>query len=189
MNKSETIIELAKALNATQLNLENATKSANNPFFKSKYADLAEVLSCIKAVAMDNGLSFTQMPSYSEGVVSVETMLIHNSGEWISSVCSSPAPKLDPQGIGSAITYLRRYSLSAVFGLAQEDDDGNSQQGSAPQSSNSDDKPWYNDFEAQKDLMIIKIKSGETDASGILNNLRNKFKVSKEIASKIEGLK
>jgi len=127
MNKSETICELAKAMCSMQLELENATKSTTNPFFKAKYADLAEVLRCIKGVAMEHGLSFTQMPSYIDGVVSVETMLMHSSGEWIVSTCSAPASKLDPQGIGSAITYLRRYSLAAVFGLAQEDDDGNSQ--------------------------------------------------------------
>jgi len=185
MNKSESIKELASALCKTQLLLENATKSADNPFFKSKYADLSEVLSCVKAAAMDKGLSFTQMPSYNDGVVSVETMIMHESGEWISSVCSSPAPKLDPQGIGIAITYLRRYSLSAVFGLAQEDDDGNSQQAKTPQA---DDKPWYNSFELQKDMMIAKIKSGENDAKGILKSLRANYKVSKEVASKIEEL-
>ena len=128
MNKSESISEIAKALCAAQGEITNATKSSENPFFRSKYADLSEVLNCIKPVIVKHGLSFTQMPGYIDGIVSVETMVLHTSGEWISSKCESPAPKLDPQGIGSAITYLRRYSLSAVFGLTQADDDGNSQQ-------------------------------------------------------------
>ena len=80
MNKSESIKELASALCKARLLLENATKSADNPFFKSKYADLSEVLSCVKAAAMGEGLSFTQMPSYNDGVVSVETMIMHESG-------------------------------------------------------------------------------------------------------------
>ena len=187
MNKSASITELAKALCAMQLELENATKSSENPFFKSKYADLAEVLRCIKEVAMKHGLSFTQMPSYEQNTVFVETMLMHSSGEWISSVCGSPAPKLDPQGIGSAITYLRRYSLASVFGLAQEDDDANGQQGTAP-ASEEIDLPWFNDF----DNMAVKFKesidAGERTPDQIIKNLCKGYKVSKQVREQIKQL-
>jgi len=126
MNKSESIKELATALAKAQGELSNASKSSANPFFKSKYADLAEVLNTVKPVFSPLGLSVTQMPSFTDGVVSVETVLMHSSGEWMSSIISAPVGKQDAQGVGSAITYCRRYSLAAVAGIAQEDDDGES---------------------------------------------------------------
>lgn len=125
MNKSDSIAALAKALVAAQSKIENAHKTSNNPHFKSKYADLAEVINTARPVLTEHGLAVTQWPSYADGVVSVETMLTHESGEWISNVASAPADKLNAQGVGSAITYLRRYSLAAVSCIAQEDDDGN----------------------------------------------------------------
>lgn len=132
MNKSESIVGLAKALAKAQGEVENASKASINPHFKSKYADLAEVLNTVRPVFSANGLSFVQMPSFSEGVVMVETMLMHESGEWISETASSPITKQDAQGVGSAITYLRRYSLAAFAGIAQEDDDANASIGSKP---------------------------------------------------------
>lgn len=125
MNMSEQINELAASLASAQMELENASKNAANPHFKSKYADLAEVLNTVRPVFAKHGLSVTQFPSYAEGLVSVRTVLMHKSGQWMSGDASAPATKLDAQGVGSAITYLRRYSLAAVAGVAQEDDDAN----------------------------------------------------------------
>ena len=133
MNKSESIASLAKALAKAQGEVENASKASVNPHFKSKYADLAEVLNTVRPVFASCGLSFVQMPSFADGIVSVETMLVHESGEWISETASSPITKQDAQGVGSAITYLRRYSLAAFAGIAQEDDDANASVGK-PQS-------------------------------------------------------
>lgn len=124
MLKSESIAALAKAIALSQLHVENALKSSTNPHFKSKYADLAEILNTVRPVFSANGIAIVQTPTFESGVASVETMLCHESGEFISSVCSSPVSKQDAQGIGSAITYLRRYSLAAMCGIAQEDDDG-----------------------------------------------------------------
>ena len=124
MLKSESIAALAKAIALSQLHVENAMKSSTNPHFKSKYADLAEILNTVRPVFSANGIAIVQTPTFESGVASVETMLCHESGEFISSVCSSPVSKQDAQGIGSAITYLRRYSLAAMCGIAQEDDDG-----------------------------------------------------------------
>jgi hypothetical protein len=123
--KSESIAALAKAIALSQLHVENALKSSTNPHFKSKYADLAEILNTVRPVFSANGIAIVQTPTFESGVASVETMLCHESGEFISSICSSPVSKQDAQGIGSAITYLRRYSLAAMCGVAQEDDDGN----------------------------------------------------------------
>lgn len=126
MNKTDSIAELAKALAKAQGEIENASKNAANPHFKSKYADLAEVLNTVRPVFSSHGLSVLQMPSFDGGIASVETLLMHTSGEWISNTCSAPVSKNDAQGVGSAITYLRRYSLAAFAGIAQEDDDANS---------------------------------------------------------------
>lgn len=127
MNKSETIEALADALSKAQGEIEDASKDSTNPAFKSKYADLASVLSSIRPVFAKHGLSLTQCPSYNHEtkLVEVTTLLMHKSGQWIESTLSSPLSKSDAQGIGSALTYCRRYAAAAVAGIGQEDDDGN----------------------------------------------------------------
>jgi hypothetical protein len=125
MEKSESIKELATALAKAQSELENATKDTENQFFKSKYADLATILNTCRPVLSKHGLSVMQLPSYLDGIASVDTLIMHASGEWIRGVSSAPVSKLDPQGVGSATTYLRRYAYAAAAGIAQEDDDGN----------------------------------------------------------------
>jgi hypothetical protein len=125
VNKSEQINELATALAKAQAELSNAKKKSDNPFFKSKYADLSEVINVSKPVLSSQGLSIVQMLGYSESLVTCETVLLHISGQYISSTLNLPVAKHDSQGIGSACTYARRYAWAAVCGLAQEDDDGN----------------------------------------------------------------
>lgn len=125
MNKSEQINELAVAMAKAQLELENASKNAANPHFRSKYADLAEVLNTVRPVFAKHGLAVIQAPEYGDGIAAVETMVTHASGQWISCTVSAPVSKQDAQGIGSAITYCRRYGLAAMAGVAQEDDDAN----------------------------------------------------------------
>src|SRR5690606_5046548 len=117
-NKPEQINELAAALAKAQGELENASKSTNNPHFKTKFADLAEILNTVRPVFAAHGLSVSQCPSFEAGIVSVETVLMHSSGQWMSSTISAPVSKQDAQGVGSAITYCRRYSLAAVAGVA-----------------------------------------------------------------------
>lgn len=124
MNRSESIVEIAKALTKAQSAMENASKNKENPHFKSRYADLAGVIEAIKQPLLDNGLAYTQvfLPTEHDRV-SVETVLMHSSGEWISGIITIPVTRADPQGHGSAITYARRYSLAAIGGIAAEDDD------------------------------------------------------------------
>ncbi|SER37495.1 MULTISPECIES: ERF family protein [Pseudomonas] len=136
MQMSPEINELAKALAAAQVEIENATKDSVNPHFRSKYADLAEVLNTSRPVLAKHGLSVVQMPSFQDGKVGVTTLLMHASGQFISSELVGPCMKVDPQGIGSAITYYRRYSLAAFAGIAQEDDDGNDAS-TAPNNQNN----------------------------------------------------
>ena len=118
--------KLAEALAMAQGMMENASKSSANPFFKSKYADLAEVWNTIREPLSKNGLSVVQAPVGIDGrSVKILTMLLHKSGQYIRTVTTIPCAKSDAQGIGSALTYGRRYALSALVGIAQEDDDGN----------------------------------------------------------------
>lgn len=127
MQKSETISELAKALCNVQSNLEGARKDSVNPFFKSKYADLASVWEACRDLLSKNGLAVVQTSSVIEGrELVLDTTLLHTSGEWISGQLSVPLVKSDPQGLGSAITYARRYGLSAIIGICPEDDDAES---------------------------------------------------------------
>lgn len=120
-----SIDQIATALALAQGEIENASKNSQNPHFRSRYADLAEIINTVRPVFSKHGLAVVQAPSYAEGLVSVTTLLTHKSGQWIMDTASAPASKLDPQGVGSAVTYLRRYSLAAFAGIAQEDDDGN----------------------------------------------------------------
>ncbi len=127
MNKSDTISSLAAALHKAQSQVEFAKKDAVNPHFNSRYADLWRIWQAAKPVLVDNGLSILQTFEKSDGeTVTVVTTLLHVSGEWVSSALTLKPTKPDPQGIGSAITYGRRYGLSSILGIvADEDDDGN----------------------------------------------------------------
>lgn len=132
MNKSESIVELAKALASFQEEVKQPMKDKDNPFFKSKYVPLENVVESITETAPKFGLSFVQWPLNDEnGRVGVKTMVMHSSGEYIEfDPVFMNAEKNTPQGAGSLITYLKRYSLSAVFGItSDEDDDANESSG------------------------------------------------------------
>lgn len=126
MMQSESIANLAKALSIVQGKLTYAVKDSANPFFKSKYADLESVWDACRSLLAENGLCVMQFPGeFLEGCMSLNTILAHSSGEYIKQTMEVPVTKLDPQGAGSAITYMRRYALAAVVGVVQADDDGN----------------------------------------------------------------
>ncbi|HCQ91453.1 MAG TPA: ERF family protein [Clostridium sp.] len=128
MKKSESIKELASALKDFQAEVKNPKNVANNPFFNSKYAPLDEVINTVKEPLSKHGLSYIQMPNSEDGaLVAITTMLLHESGEWIESEpLKLKSDKPTAQCSGSSITYARRYQLSAMLGIASEDeDDGN----------------------------------------------------------------
>lgn len=103
-----------------------ALKDKNNPAFKSKYADLGACLDAVDTALLNNGIALYQETFMDDTGVTVETVLLHESGEMIrGGKLHVPAAKHDPQGYGSALTYARRYSLQATCGIAPEDDDGN----------------------------------------------------------------
>lgn len=124
MNVEHATPELFKSLAEAQAEIENAGKNATNPHFKSKYADLAEVLTTIRETLPKHGLSLVQSPSFDGAMASVTTILAHSGGGFITATASCVPAKSDAQGIGAATTYLRRYSAAAMAGIAQEDDDG-----------------------------------------------------------------
>lgn len=126
MNTSEQINELGDALAKAQGAIKGALKSEDNPFFRSKYADLAATWDACREALSANGLSVVQVTGGDDPeIVRVTTRLIHASGQWIEGITVMRPTKADPQGIGSTITYARRYALAAIVGVAPEDDDGN----------------------------------------------------------------
>ena len=117
---------LAQAMAAAFAAIEGATKSANNPHFKTKYADLTSVIEAIKPALVANGLFFTQQPRVNEKGVEIETVLHYEDGSVYSLGCLFvPADRANAQAFGSALTYARRYALVTAFGVPVEDDDGN----------------------------------------------------------------
>lgn len=126
MNKSEMINELAAAFCKAQAAMGAAAKDASNAFLKSKYADMASVVEAVKGPLTANGLAYAQLVGNGQdGNVSVETVLMHSSGQWISEKLQMKPEKCNPQGMGSVITYARRYGLQSICGIPAEDDDGN----------------------------------------------------------------
>ena len=126
MYQSETIGKLAEALAKAQGEMRHAVKDTENPFLNKKYADLAAVWEACRQPLASHGLAVAQTVGYTEdGTPTVTTILMHTSGEWVSDECAMKPVKNDPQGIGSCITYMRRYSLAAMVGVYQDDDDGN----------------------------------------------------------------
>jgi hypothetical protein len=132
MNKSEDIKELAAALVAAHAEIKGVVKSATNPYFKSKYATLESVVDAVKEPLLKQGIVVIQGLQDAENGVAIETMLLHNSGQWLSSTLRLPASKEDAQGYGSACTYGRRYGLMAICGVPAEDDDGQAATATAP---------------------------------------------------------
>lgn len=124
MTKSEQIAELAKAMVKVQAALKPALKDSKNPFFQSKYADLESVWEACRAPLIENGISVIQTMAFENGTDILETILLHTSGQYLTSRLRIAPIKPDPQAMGSAITYARRYALAALIGVVQADDDG-----------------------------------------------------------------
>lgn len=171
MKKSETLTEFSKAFAKTQQEMKQPLKDANNPFFKSKYVPLENVVEAITESASKNGLSFTQFPSSDEdGNVTVGTLVMHSSGEWIEYDPIKMKPvKNDPQSIGSAITYAKRYALSAIFGItSDQDDDGNEDTQTKKQRPKKVNDPVISVEKANyylKEIAAISAEKGKEDDS------------------------
>jgi hypothetical protein len=143
MKKSEKITELAKALKKANEELKNVSYDTENPFFKAKYASLAHILETVRPILNKNGLFIMQDALMAEEKhLNVRTTLMHESGEWIESTVTIPianGSRYDAQSAGAAISYGRRYALSAILNISsEEDDDGNSLVGNKKKGNNID---------------------------------------------------
>lgn len=125
MKTSDQINELAAALALAQGTIDDAIADAENPHYRSTYADLASIRAAIRLPFNQNGLSLSQWPTTIDGKPALTTRLMHKSGQWMEDTAQLIIEKPTMQGFGSAITYMRRYSASAIAGLAENDDDGN----------------------------------------------------------------
>jgi hypothetical protein len=130
--QSESIGALAAALSKAQADITGALKDSQNPFFKSKYADLASCWDACRKQLAANGLSVIQTTRMTDQGLMLVTTLAHSSGEWIAGEMPVLTKDASPQGQGSGITYARRYALAAIVGLAQIDDDAEAAQGRKP---------------------------------------------------------
>lgn len=164
MERSESIKELAAALAAFQAEVENVKKDSTNPFFKSKYASLENIIDTVRPFLAKHGLAFSQLPS---GENELSTTLIHKSGEWLSATAKINPKDTSPQAQGSAITYMRRYALSALLGLATEDDDdGNA--GTQPKTAVK--QTWQvphrqEPYEAEEPVIVVGTDTDEPPAA------------------------
>lgn len=143
MQTSDTIDALAPAFVKAQHACEGAKKASENAAFKSggrasRYADLSAVWGACQDALEANDLAVIQgLGEIANGAMHMYTMVVHKSGQWIKAHASIPLQKVDPQGYGSATTYLRRYALAAMMGIIQEDDDGNAASRPAPKNENT----------------------------------------------------
>jgi hypothetical protein len=147
VERSETIELLATALSKAQGDFPAVQMNSTNPFFHSKYADLGSVVQASKAILAKYELSFSQIVFNDDLRVGVTTVLMHSSGQWISSSMSLPLPPGETktnslaQAVGGLITYMRRYALSAILGISTEEDkDGNDRKSKASAASQDEEK-------------------------------------------------
>lgn len=189
MNKSESLKNLATALAKFQEEVKNPANTANNPFFKSKYAPLSDVLNLVRPILTKHGLSLIQSPSGNGTDIIVSTLLLHSSGEWIETEpLILKADKATAQGCGSAITYGRRYAISAVLGISSEDDDdgnhatGNKEVREEPKAKKVYDTPPTGDdliSESQRKRLFALSKGQDQVAKAVLEKFG--YKSSKDI--------
>lgn len=149
--QSNEINELVAALAKAQGKMGNAKQDKTNPFFKSKYADLASIMEACRKVLSEHELAVIQTSCPVDGVNMLITTLAHSSGQWMKALLPINPIKNDPQAMGSAMTYMKRYALAAIVGIATEDDDGE-----RATRSNGNDKKIIT--EKQANLLYSKLK-------------------------------
>ncbi len=190
MEKSETIGKLTLALSKVQSQLRPAKENSKNPFFKSSYADLGSVWDSVRKLLAENELAIIQMPTDVGGLT---TIISHSSGEYMSSTMYIPS-KEDAHGVGSAISYARRYALASVVGVVTgDDDDGNmavkvnrvaSSKKSTPKPKLTDSqyKSMMKAIEDGKGSVVEQKMVGYTMTKTQQDNLNKVLKLSKTLA-------
>lgn len=182
MNKSDSIANLAAALCKFQANIGKVKKESTNPFFKSKYASLANILDVIQKPLAEAGLSLCQLPDAD----CLTTILMHDSGEWIEATYCMPVVKTnDPQAMGSAITYARRQCLGAVLLLnIDEDDDGEKAMQRNKVEAKPQEKPFINPAMVQWEKAVEHIKGG-----GAIDDILKKYQLKPEHLTILKAVK
>ena len=175
METSTEIGQLAEALSKAQAKITGALKDSANPFFKSKYADLASVWDACREQLSANGLAVIQTTDVDPEGVLVITTLAHSSGEWIRGRLRMVPTKSDPQGVGSCLTYARRYALAAIVGVAQVDDDANAASNkayAAPHTPIGDVEPTQDDREWASGMVTALANGGPAAVMEIHTELK-----------------
>jgi len=167
MNKSESIKNIAGALVKFQASVSKVAKEANNPFFKSKYASLANILDTIQKPLSECGLAISQFPDEN----ALTTIILHaESGEWMESSYVMPVAKQnDPQAMGSAMTYARRYALGSILNLNIDDDDDGEKAMGRPIPKKDELTPKHPSWAKA----VEHLKTG-----GLMTDITSKFEVS-----------
>jgi ERF superfamily len=160
---SPEIGKLAAALSKAQGSITGALKESANPFFKSKYADLAACWDACRKALSENGLAVIQTPEVGNGYVTIVTLLAHESGEWIRSWLPMRPKDFSPQAVGSTMTYARRYALAAMVGLAQVDDDAESAQQRGMDPNQPDPKKTREYAKRMQDALEVGIDQAVLD--------------------------
>jgi len=177
MNKSDNIKSLISALQIFNVKVQKITKNATNPFLKNKYATLSHILENIYTPMVESGLIFNCMP---EGDNMLTAILTHvESGEYIMTTFNMHLDKQTSQGLGSGITYARRYALVSMLNLDVDgDDDGNAASGVTGKNEapkvDENQMPWLN--EKQYNQALARINSGE---NGVIDKLKAAFRIKK----------
>jgi len=163
--------KLLPALFKAKQEFTAVSKSADNPFFKSKYADLSSVWNACKKPLTDNGLCIVQQLGGDVDQVTMTTILMHSSGQWIKSTAKAIPAKKDAQSIGSTATYLRRYGLSALVGICTEDDDGNAASHAPSRSQYVQSPPMITDDQKEiQDWRAHVVRTFQQESSPFYKN-------------------
>jgi len=182
--QSAELDKLFMSLSKAQALIEGARETAKNPHFKSSYADLWDVWQACKKPLTDNGLCVVQTIEPSGDKTCLVTMLAHSSGQWIKSVLPMPIVKQDAQGLGSALTYCRRYALAAIVGVSPMDDDAEASMDRGNKAIKQDIKKAT--ITASQSEIIMDAVGGDV---GILNRILSKYEMERILdlpASKFE---
>ncbi len=176
MERSESIVNLTKALAKFHSTVGKISKDAKNPFFKSNYASLSHILQEIQDPLEVSGLVISQFPN-GDGLT---TILIHcESGEYLQATYIMPVAKPnDPQALGSAISYARRYAVSSILSLQIDDDDA--EKATNRNATPTDSRPWLNKGENLNKAMEY-LRTG-----GDIKSIETKYQLSKEIRQSLQ---
>ena len=186
MKTSDSITAISKALIEFQGRMVKVRKDSLNPHFKNRYASLSQIIESVQKPLNECGLAIVQLPA---GDHELETILIHTSGEYIAETYHMSPQRDDPQGLGSTITYQRRYALGAILCLNIDEDD-DAEKASQPLNlitgtkSYDDGREWIS--EAQYLKTIERFKNGETD---VIDKAIGTFKMRRELKEQLLKLK